>query len=87
MFFAQTFESEIFEEFTMELVIDEKGRKVINVPFLELERNEKWNEEKEMPYLKPSEEFIKPADLVELEKVGVLFPDFFLILKVGETRG
>ena len=76
MKFRYESESEIFEEFTMELVIDEKGRKVINVPFLELERNEKWNEEKEMPYLKPSEEFIKPADLVELEKVGVLFFDF-----------
>ena len=52
----------------MELVIDEKGRKVINVPFLELQRNEKWNDDKEMPYLKPSDEFVKPAELVALEK-------------------
>jgi len=62
-------ESEIFEEFTMELVIDEKGRKVLNVPFLELERNDSWNGPGEMPYLKPAEEFVKPADVVEVEKV------------------
>merc|ERR1711892_1435804 len=62
-------ESEIFEEFTMELVIDEKGRKVLNVPFLELKRNDSWNGPGEMPYLKPSEEFVKPADVVEVEKI------------------
>ena len=55
----------------MELVIDEKGRKVINVPFLELERNEKWNDDKQMPYLKPAEEFVKPAELIALEKEWV----------------
>ena len=53
----------------MELVIDEKGRKVLNVPFLELERNDKWHEPKEMPYLKPADEFVKPADVIELEQV------------------
>ena len=58
-------ESEIFEEFTMELIIDEKGRKVIDVPFLNLERNPNWTGDKEMPYLKPAEEFILPKDIAE----------------------
>jgi len=58
-------ESEIFEEFTMELIIDEKGRKVIDVPFLNLERNPNWTGDKEMPYLKPADEFILPKEMVE----------------------
>ena len=58
-------ESEIFEEFTMELIIDEKGRKVIDVPFLNLERNPNWIGDKEMPYLKPADEFILPKEMTE----------------------
>merc|ERR1711937_554239 len=56
-------ESEIFEEFTMELIIDEKGRKVINVPFQMLKRNFKWKEEGQKPFLPPEEkDLIKPED-------------------------
>ena len=49
----------------MELIIDEKGRKVIDVPFLNLERNPKWTGDKEMPYLKPADEFILPKEMEE----------------------
>jgi len=56
-------ESEIFEEFTMELLMDEKGRKVINVPFQMLKRNFKWKEEGQKPFLPPEEkDMIKPED-------------------------
>jgi len=60
-------ESEIFEEFTMQLIIDDKGRKVINVPFLALERNPNWLGDKEMPYLKPAEDLVLPKDVKETE--------------------
>ena len=46
----------------MELVIDEKGRKVIDVPFLHLDRNPDWNAEKAMPYMQPDDKFILPKD-------------------------
>ena len=49
----------------MELIIDEKGRKVIDVPFLNLERNPNWTGDKEMPYLKPADEFILPKEIEE----------------------
>ena len=48
----------------MELIIDEKGRKVIDVPFLMLERNQEWNAPKAMPYLEPEEKFILPKDQI-----------------------
>merc|ERR1712176_439065 len=62
-------ESEIFEEFTMELFMDEKGRRVINVPFQELKRNSKWNDENEKPYYPPEPEKLQDsnADIEEEE--------------------
>ena len=43
--------------------MDEKGRKVINVPFQMLKRNFKWKEEGQKPFLPPEEkDMIKPED-------------------------
>ena len=43
--------------------MDEKGRKVINVPFQMLKRNFKWKETGEKPFLPPDETaLIKPED-------------------------
>lgn len=55
-------ESEIFEEFTMELFMDEKGRRVINIPFQELIRNPNWMKEDNKPYMPPSEEKLMPVE-------------------------
>lgn len=66
-------ESDIFEEFTMELLMDEKGRKVINLPFQQLKRNKKWMESDEKPYLPPQEDQIIPES--ELNKPAEIDPE------------
>merc|ERR1712062_551857 len=60
-------ESEIFEEFTMQLLMDEKGRSVINVPFQMLSRNKNWNEKDQKPYLPPAEKEIIPVEEPQTE--------------------
>jgi len=82
-------ESEIFEEFTMELFMDEKGRRVINVPFQELKRNPKWNEEKEKPYYPPEPEKLQDtnADIESEESKVSEDPDkMFLCVKYGDEE-
>lgn len=61
-------ESEIFEEFTMELMMDDRGRKVINVPFQILKRNRNWATDGQKPYLPPETSEIMPDDVIDDEK-------------------
>ena len=71
----------------MELIIDEKGRKVINVPFLKLERNPEWFGEKSMPYLEPNEEFVLPKDeIVAEEKETITNADMYLCTEEDENN-
>ncbi len=73
----------------MELFMDEKGRRVINIPFQELKRNPKWNEEKEKPYYPPEPEKVQDsnADIEEEENKESEDPDkMFLCVKYGDEE-
>jgi hypothetical protein len=73
----------------MELFMDEKGRRVINVPFQELKRNPKWNDGKEKPYYPPEQEKLQDSntDIKEEENKESEDSDkMFLCVKYGNEE-
>lgn len=73
--------------------MDEKGRKVINVPFQELVRNTKWNEIDQKPYLPPAANQLLEEQSSERKdediKDSSLEPDpekMFLCVKYGDDE-
>ena len=69
--------------------MDEKGRRVINVPFQELKRNSKWNDENEKPYYPPEPEKLQDsnADIEEEENKEAEDPNkMFLCVKYGDEE-
>lgn len=69
--------------------MDEKGRKVINVPFQELVRNTKWNEADEKPYLPPAAEKLLEKETSEEKEDDNKESDpdrMFLCVKYGDDE-